>query len=403
MSLARRNPALTGITTRHQKHCRSVGTELKCNCQPSYRAEVHNRATGRPFKSPSFKALADARSWRSSMLLALRNVAPGQALSPTVKEAVLTWLDQIERGEVRNRSGKSYKPSVIRSYETSLRLHVLPVLGARKLTNVSRRDLQDLAEQIGLAHSASTVRNAINPLRSIFRRAVSRGVIATSPAEGLLLPAVEAGRDRIATPHEARALLHALPTEDQALWATAFYAGLRQGEIRALMADRVDVLGKRIHVQHSWDPKQGLVAPKSKSGRRAVPIPDILEDYLVRHLEARSVNSGFVFGEAVGRPFRPGVVRRRALAAWKAHGLDPIGFHEARHTYASICIAAGVNPKSLSTYMGHSSIATTYDLYGHLFPGDGDASAAAIDSFLGPVDRVGATPIPTQSAFDLPD
>jgi integrase len=56
--------------------------------------------------------------------------------------------------------------------------------------------------------------------------------------------------------------------------------------------------------------------------------------------------------------------------------------HQARHTYASIMIAAGVNAKALSVFMGHSSIKATFDLYGHLMPGTEAEAAALLDAFL---------------------
>jgi integrase len=58
-------------------------------------------------------------------------------------------------------------------------------------------------------------------------------------------------------------------------------------------------------------------------------------------------------------------------------GLEPIGLHECRHTFASLMIAAGVNAKALSTYMGHANIAITLDRYGHLMPGNEDEAAGA--------------------------
>lgn len=60
----------------------------------------------------------------------------------------------------------------------------------------------------------------------------------------------------------------------------------------------------------------------------------------------------------------------------------PVGFHEARHSYASLAIAAGVNAKALSTYMGHSSITVTLDRYGHLMPGNESDAAALLDTYL---------------------
>ena len=73
---------------------------------------------------------------------------------------------------------------------------------------------------------------------------------------------------------------------------------------------------------------------------------------------------------------------RRAQGAWKTAELEPIGLHEARHTFASLMIAAGVNAKTLSVYMGHSSITITLDRYGHLFPGNEAQAATLLDGFL---------------------
>jgi integrase len=66
----------------------------------------------------------------------------------------------------------------------------------------------------------------------------------------------------------------------------------------------------------------------------------------------------------------------------KAAGLEPIGFPECRHTFASLMIAAGVNAKTLQTFMGHASITITLDRYGHLFPGAEDEAGALLDAFL---------------------
>ncbi len=70
-----------------------------------------------------------------------------------------------------------------------------------------------------------------------------------------------------------------------------------------------------------------------------------------------------------GGAYKPATIRwtptaLRAKRAWKRAGLDPIGLHECRHTFASLMIAAGVNAKALSTYMGHATIGITLDRYG---------------------------------------
>jgi integrase len=73
---------------------------------------------------------------------------------------------------------------------------------------------------------------------------------------------------------------------------------------------------------------------------------------------------------------------RRADEAWTTAELERITLHEARHTFASYMIGAGVNVKALSTYMGHANISITLDRYGHLMPGNEDEAAGLLDAYL---------------------
>jgi integrase len=89
-----------------------------------------------------------------------------------------------------------------------------------------------------------------------------------------------------------------------------------------------------------------------------------------------------MFGRTASEPLGPESYQRRADAAWREAGLKRITPHECRHTYASLMIAAGVNAKALSTFMGHANIKITLDLYGHLFPGSESEAAALLDTYL---------------------
>jgi integrase len=80
--------------------------------------------------------------------------------------------------------------------------------------------------------------------------------------------------------------------------------------------------------------------------------------------------------------FDPSTVSDRARKAWARAGLSPIGLHECRHTFASLMIAAGVNAKALATYTGHASVTITFDLYGHLMPGNEEEAAGLLDALL---------------------
>jgi len=82
------------------------------------------------------------------------------------------------------------------------------------------------------------------------------------------------------------------------------------------------------------------------------------------------------------RPFNGEKLTERADEAWKSAGLNRITLHECRHTFASLMIAAGVNAKALSTFMGHANISITLDRYGHLMPGSEAEAAELLDAYL---------------------
>ena len=370
-----------GIEVRHARSCASRGGK-RCNCEPGYRVAAYDAISKRKV-SKTFRTLGEARRWRAT---AQTQAARGVRLAGTAQtllSAAEALVDGIASGAVRTKAGERYKPSVVREYERSLRLHVLPTLGGAKLSKIQRRDVQRLVDDL-LASGAdpSTIRNALKPLQVIYRRAIEDGDLAINPCERLRLPAARGRRERIASPTEATALIAALRTEDRALWGCAFYAGLRRGELRALLWSEVDLASGLIRVERSMSSHGEIGEPKSRAGRRGVPIVAALRDLLVEHKLVVLGDEGLVFASSATSPFTPTAVRKRALTAWRHAGLEPIGLHECRHTFASLLIAAGVNAKAISAYLGHASIQTTFDLYGHLMPGNEDEAVALVDSYL---------------------
>jgi len=386
----------TGIDTRHARSCRSRGGGGRCNCSPTYQAFVFDVRQGRKIRK-TFASKAAARLWRQDALVAVRNgkLRPGPP-KLTVREAAERWLHDAERGVITNRSGDRYKPSAIRAYRQSLRLRVLDELGDRQFAQLTRGDLQRLVDAlVASGLSPSTVQCSLLPLRAMYKRAISLDELTVNPTTGLRLPAIRGGRDRIVTPAQADALIDALPTaHDRALWGTALYAGLRRGELLGLMWEDVDLKAAQIHVTRSWDVNEGHdVGPKSAVGRRKVPIASRLKALLAAHRLAGCVD-GLVFGEDGKRAASPAASTKRADDAWKAARLDRITLHVARHTYASLMIAAGVNAKALSTYMGHANISITLDRYGHMMPGNEAEAATMLDAYLDNWAAVGETGLP---------
>jgi integrase len=138
-----------------------------------------------------------------------------------------------------------------------------------------------------------------------------------------------------------------------------------------------------IAVERSYDPVAGeYMTPKSHAGTRRVPVTQELRRYLTAHQLGLGRRTGLLFGRTAIRPFDDRALKERAEKAWNQEGLTPITLHQARHTYASLLIAAGVNTKAISTYMGHASVTITLDCYGHLMPGNEAEAADMLDGYL---------------------
>lgn len=371
------------VKKRHSRSCPAKRGK-RCSCHGGYRAEVYSPRDKKKIRK-TFTHRGDAQSWAAEVK---RGVDLGTLRAPTKRtlgEAAAAWLAGAEAGTVRNRSGNGYKPATLRGYRQALEDHVRPVLGSRKMNGITTADLQALVDRWGVeGQSPSTIRNSIKPLQAIYRRARAREGLAINPTRDLELPAPNAKEVEIVAPDVAAQLLDVLPVEDRALWATALYAGLRYGELRALRWSAVDLAGGSIRVTESWDPKEGAITPKTKNSQRTTPLPGLLRDYLMEHRIAAGEPpvDALVFGDGKDKPLQAATIYRRADRAWEAQSLGRLRLHQARHTYASFMIAAGVNAKALSSFMGHSSIKVTFDLYGHLMPGTEAEAAALLDRYL---------------------
>ena len=273
-----------------------------------------------------------------------------------------------------------------RPYARLLALYALDDLGAHSLSDITHAALLDHAERLrtrGLA--PATVRRAFDPLRVIFRRAYARGAISANPAHGLELPTGEVRpRDRAAGPALAAELVAVHPeARDQALWAAAFYAGLRLGELRALRWRHVDLATQRLSVEDAMDDKGAIGPPKTKAGVRTLPItPHLRRPLVALRGDAIPNPEALVFAEPDGRPLVYTSARRRAADAYAAAEFDAWTLHEARHSCISIWAAAIRNPKKVQTLAGHASIVMTLDRYGKELGLEDDETSAAVVAFL---------------------
>jgi len=278
-----------------------------------------------------------------------------------------------------------HKTGTSDTYELHLRNHIIPVFGRSGLAAIRPTMVQqwvkDLQAIKGLAASTIYVIFA-----SIMRGAVRDGYIRKTPCDDIRLPEKTPTTVRLLTPIQVLDLAKAMPTRYGLLVLLGAGAGLRQGEAFGLALDRVHTGTGMITVNQQVvivDRHPVLAEPKTSASKRDVPMPEFLQEEIARHAALLKLGEA----DVLCRTPRKTLLRRDYYnrEIWKpaitAVGLpEDTTFHDLRHTFASTALAQGVPISEVSRWLGHKSITTTVDLYGHLVP---EASGRARDALDG--------------------
>lgn len=275
------------------------------------------------------------------------------------------------------------KPSTLATYRSRINGAYARAFGTRKLSTIGPEDVQRfLTHKNTEGVSASTVRAYLVQLREVFSHAVLWGYLARNPCDGIKAPRVLHKEMGFLTPDEVRALLDAADPDDHALLATAVMTGMRQGELLALQWDDIDWRAGTIRVHRSVY-RGDFIDPKTTYSVRTVGMTKRLAAILMdRKIAAPYSPWDLVFCSKDGTPLdQANLYNRMFQPTLRRAGLRRIRFHDLRHTYASMLINQGENLKYVQAQLGHASITTTVDRYGHLMP----------DAHVGASERLDAT------------
>lgn len=285
-----------------------------------------------------------------------------------------------------------HKTGTVDTYEGHLRNHIIPVFGKSGLATIRPTMVQqwvkDLQAVKGLA--ASTIETIYVIFASIMRGAVRDGYIRKTPCDDIRLPEIIPTVIRLLSPAQVLTLAAAMPPRYALLVLLGAGAGLRQGEAFGLAANFVDDIAEMIQVRQQVivvDRHPVLAPPKTSASVRDVPVPKFLQDAIVRHVNDLSLAGSDVLCWTVRRTllrrdYYNREIWKPALAA--AELLPDTTFHDLRHTFASTALAEGVPISEVSRWLGHKSITTTVDLYGHLVPEASGRARDALDRAFAP-------------------
>lgn len=269
--------------------------------------------------------------------------------------------------------------------ERSFKNHVKPAFGNMKLDRVERSAVREwitTLSESGLA--PETVQKIHQTLRKLLQAAVEDGKLRVNPADHLPLPRIVRKEPRALTVEQIGTLAKTIDQQYRPFVLVGAYCGLRIGELAGLAWRRIDLRGGTLDVAQQVIDVAGVVEVtprlKSKAAYRRVPVPAFVCKAL-SETRGNASDDDLVITDARGGPLRTSNFRRRIWnPGCTAAGLDGLDVHELRHSAVSLWIAHGGTPVEVARWAGHSSVATVFNLYGHLFPSHGPEVAAQLDA-----------------------
>ena len=317
---------------------------------------------------------------RRKLTQALADIDSGTYTDP-VRMSFGAWLD-IWLSEYCG----GIKPRTLDLYQKSAKYRIYPFLGAYPLQNLSPVILQKYynaslsGELDGIeAISAKTVHNIHGIIHKALNQAVSVGYLKSNPADMCILPKKEKKEMCVLNEAQTKEFLKAIEGDRfERLYLVALFTGMRQGELLGLTWDAVDFETGTIRVYQqvqSIKGKRTLVPPKNGKPRTIVPAAYVME-LLKREKTAQAekrllagpmwVAENCVFSDDLGNFLSARTIYGRFKKIAADIGCPNVRFHDLRHTYAVSALRAGIDVKTVSTNLGHATVAFTLDVYGHV-------------------------------------
>jgi integrase len=360
----------------------------------------------RRLKTFNRKKDADAYAATTAVnVLAGTHVA--DSASVTVAAAGELWIAKVEQ-DGRERT-------TVEQYRQHLKFHILPHLGAMKLSQLSAPMVRAFEDRLrsgtpepgavtAKERSPAMTKKILGSLGALLAEAQERGLVARNVVRELR-SGRRRGKERnaerrqkgklkvgidIPTPAEIKAIVANLDSRWRPLLLTAIFTGLRASELRGLRWADVDFKKGELHVHQRADRYQAIGRPKSEAGERAVPIPPALLNVLREwKMACPKGEHGLCFPNTDGTiEWHSNIISRGLIPVQITAGVVDktgaakyTGLHSLRHFYASWCINREVDgglalpAKVVQERLGHSSIVVTLDTYGHLFPAGDDSGA----------------------------
>ncbi|SFX82905.1 site-specific integrase [Ruminococcus sp. XPD3002] len=300
----------------------------------------------------------------------------------TIEEYILNWLNTVKINEL--------KPTSFDRKEQTIQYQILPYIGKIRLSDLKSEDIQFMINDLKGKYSYSTIKKAYECINSCLKYAVKRHDVSFNAAEGCTIPkALMNGSDdkiKFFSDEEMKRIeceavrCYKNGNRIYRMGEIIIFlvnTGMRIGEALALEWSDINFdsgtvqIRKNVVLVKDRDENRGKSYkyikqnPKTRSGSRIVPLNKAATQALI---SLRGINGKFkyVFATKTGKRIHPRSIDRMFRCILKKSGLEGVGVHSLRHTFASRLFAKGVDVKTVSDLLGHSEVGVTYDTYIHL-------------------------------------
>ena len=295
------------------------------------------------------------------------------------------WVDVYKK--------KSVRPNTLREYTHIYIKNISPILGNRNINSLVKTDIQQLIKKVNDDGYLYERQNKVKViLTDMFARAIEDDLMVKNPAKGVKLYQDKISSARALTIGEQDVFFEFCKnTFYDNLFNVAVNTGLRPGELFALTIEDINFEEKYIDVNKTLVYQKylddecktfHLEPPKTKRSYRHVPINSTCIDYLKRQVELKEIVSSrrpkmqtdYLFVTRFNTPLNSviysdairSVIRRINETRNPKNQFDFFSGHTFRHTFATRCLEAGIQPKVVQSYLGHATLKMTMDLYTHV-------------------------------------
>ena len=304
----------------------------------------------------------------------------------TVEEWYLRWLDTYKKCTLRQDS--------ILNYKNVWRKSIQPFIGHLKLSDVSKSVVMNCINEAQKVGYSWERQNKIRVMLSdMFDRAIEDDLLQKNPCKGIKIYGKKSLESEYLTKEEQEEFFDACSgTFYENAFRVQVNTGLRPGELFGLKPEDIDFSQMVIHVRRTLVYQQyedddcktfHEEEPKTKQSKRDVPINSICEKYLRRQLKQKMVVSNkrtakaqtsYLFTTKYNTPINSQIysdaihkiiIEMNSMRPYEDQ-LKMFSGHCFRHTFATRCFEAGIEAKTVQTYLGHASIKMTLDLYTHV-------------------------------------